>query len=345
MPRRRPWWLFVCCVAAAGGALVSGVADAAPAPPFVGRYRLVPGTRANDLSPAGGIVDIDFRHVAYTANWRLGSARPLRGLGLSEGNDLLGVSLYTGGIAHGLAIYRKADGGRRWLGHWITSIDSAASVGVMDFDADPKQPTLAGKHHFTGHRASTGQFEGTVTMSPQGEDFLLAFTTSGGATLYRGVGILRGERLVVAWSFGSSPALAAYELGEHGELNGRRLSMRTRGALQPMPERLVPADAVVVASGSAGAAKEKDRRPDVGVMSASEPSAPSVKAISYSDLVARYGSAGWADRWLDGQLTSDEQRLLELAVRRHSAGDPTAATLGARTVAQLIEEQRRLQSP
>ena len=330
-------------MAAAGLAGTRDVRAGLP-PPFVGKYRIVPSARIGEPSLAGGTVDIDLRRAAYTANWRLDNARPLRGLGLSEGNDLLGVSLYTGGIAHGLAIYRRADGGKRWLGHWITSIDSAANVGVMDFEADPKQPTLAGKHHFSGHRVSTGQFDGTVTMYPQGEDFLLTFTTSGGATLYRGVGILRGERLVVAWSFGSSPSLAVYNLGENGELNGRRLSLRSRGVLQPTPERLLPADAVIVAGGPAPG-KDKERRPDAGAMSASEPGAPPVKSISYNDLMTRYGSDGWAERWLDGQLTSDELRLLGLAVRRHRAGDPATETLGARTVAQLIDEQRRLQAP
>ncbi len=296
---------------------------------LTGRFHILSDTDAhNDAIPApGGTVDIDPRRSAYTVNWRFDQGRPLRGIGLSDGTDLLGASLYTGGVAHGLAIYRRADGGRRWQGQWITSIDSASIVGVMDFDADPKQPTLAGRHHFSGHRATTGQFDGVVTITPQGEDYTLAFTTSGGATLYRGIGILRGDRLVVAWSFGSSPAVAVYELGARGELNGRRLSLRSRSVVLPTRERLIPASAATAAGGANEA----------------EPGAPVVKTSVYLDLVTRYNASGWVERWLDSQLTADEQRVLQLAVRRHHLGDPAAGTLGAQTVGQLIEEERKLQ--
>lgn len=312
---------------------------AAPSSPISGRYVVTGG----GPSQPGGTVDIDPRRPAYTVNCRLDSGKTLRGLGLADGADLIGASLYTGGIAHGLAIYRRDPDGRLWRGRWITSIDSASSVGVMDFEADPKQPTLAGKHHFSGHRVSTGQFDGTVALYPKDSDFLLTFTTSGGATLYKGVGTLRGDRLVVAWSFGSSPALAVYESSNPGELSGRRISLRARGTLEPVSERLFSADASLVATGNG--LINKDARGKGGGnegLSASEPGAPPVKTTSYNDLMSRYGTAGWAERWLGCQLTADEQRLLQLAVVRRRSTDPAAQTLGSRTVSQLIEEQRGL---
>ena len=325
-------WLLVVLSAAA--------THAGPPSPIAGRY-IVPG---GGPSQPGGTVDIDPRRPAYTVNCRLDTGKTLRGLGLADGADLVGASLYTGGIAHGLAIYRRDPDGRSWRGRWITSIDSAGSVGVMDFEADPRQPTLAGKHHFSGHRVSTGQFEGTVTMYPKDNDFLLTFTTSGGATLYKGVGALRGDRLVVAWSFGSSPALAVYESANSGELSGHRVSLRSRGTLEPVSERLYSADTLLVAT--ANGLINKDARGKGGGegLSASEPGAPAVKTISYNDLMSRYGTSGWAERWLDCQLTTDEQRLLQLAVVRRRSTDPTAQTLGSRTVSQLIEEQRGLLS-
>lgn len=327
-------------------------AAAAPAdPPITGRFTLVPAAPPESGLAGGGIVDIDPRGSTYVVAVRPELGKGLRGLGLSEGLDLVGFSLNTGGIAHGLAVYRRAEGGQRWQGRWISSIDGGSSVGTMDFDADPKQPTLAGRHHFSGRRASYGQFDGTVAMSPQGGDFVLTYTTPGGAVLYRGVGAVRGERLVVAWSFGSSPALAVYQLGGQGELDGRRVSLRTGGRLEAMTEHLVPAGAVpsatpaTEAAGKSEGAQAGATGSDVASydMSASEPGAPVVKTSVYMDLMIRYGSEGWAERWLDRQLTVDESHLLQFAVHRHRAGDPTT-DIGSRTVAQLIEEQRKLSS-
>ncbi len=314
-----------------------------------GRYSIVPVAAADNGLSNGGIVDIDPHGSTYIVNVRPDLGKTLRGLGLSEGSDLVGFSLNTGGVAHGLAVYRRAGDGTRWQGRWISSIDSGSSIGTMDIETDPKQPTLAGRHHFSGRRASYGQFDGTVTLSPQGEDFVLTYTTPGGAVLYRGAGTVRGERLVVAWSFGSNPALAVYQLGGTGELDGRRVSLRSGGALQPpATEHLVPAGTVPVAiqpapdaGGEVPAPQPTD--PDAGEMSAAEPGAPVVKNSVYLDLMTRYGTEGWAERWLDRQLTVDETHLLQLAARRHRAGDPST-DVGTRTVAQLIDEERKLQS-
>lgn len=286
----------------------------------------------------GGTVDIADRRHGYAVTWRLAAeSRKLRGIGWLEDDDLLGVSLATGGIAYGLAIYHHAVGEHQWRGHWITSIDSGGTPGEIGFD-DEGGDKLPGHHRLHCSRPGAGSFEGSVNITPEGEDYLLTFTTDG-ALLYRGAGILLDDgRLVVGWSFGSAPAVAVYRLGHDGLLSGRRVSLRG-GQHNAMVEdlartgddaaRLLPAaariDPALVPSDI-----------DAGL----EPDAPEVKNLVYEDLMDRYGSDGWAERWLEGQLTPEEHALLEQAVhrRRGRAGRdklPPRATIG-----DLIEHER-----
>ncbi len=152
--------------------------------------------------------------------------------------------------------------------------------------------------------------------------------------LYRGLGILLdADRLIVGWSFGSAPALAVYRAEPGGLLAGRRLSLRA-------------GQSVVIREALAREGEEAMRllpvaaRTDPAMLRAAadatlEPGSPEIKTWGYDDLQTRHGADGWARRWLDEQLTSDERNLLERAVRRRRK--PAAG----RTVGEIINDERR----
>ncbi len=229
--------------------LVGSSLSAAPPDPLAGRY-VVAESSVESGDPAGQTVDIAPRNRGYSVVWRTGGSigangrsrggSTRRGLALRDG-DLLGVSLATGGPAHGVGIYRAEDGGRRWRGRWITSIDGASAPGEIVFETPGNGGALPGRHPFHGRRDGGGSFEGEVTITKRagaGEtDFALSFAV-GGVTVYRGLGQRVGDRLVVGWSFGSPPSLTVYEIGAGGKLDGRRLTTRTAEAATT--ERLAP---------------------------------------------------------------------------------------------------------
>ena len=310
----------------------------------------------------GGTLDIAARRHGYAVTWRPanGGSR-LRGLGLRDGDDLLGVSLATGGSAYGVQIYHRADDGHEWHAPWITSIDGAASVGEITFRADGP---LVGRHPVTCRRPGAGGFEATVDIAARGDDYLLTFSVDHGV-LYRGMGVLLdGNRLVVGWSFGSPPAVAVYRIGADGLFAGRRVALRS-GQAVTTPERFARegADAArllpaAVARGNAAGSPDgggEDAPPAFGALSPQEsallsmmePGAPSVKTWNYDELQQRYGADGWADRWLAEQLTPEENALLQQAVRRRTRArarekDKTKAVAGDKqTVGELIEAARQ----
>ena len=311
----------------------------------------------------GGTVDIATRRHGYAVTWHPANGGPrLRGLGLRDGEDVLGVSLATGGAAYGVQVYHRADEGREWRAPWITSIDGAASVGEIRFRTDGP---LLGRHPMTCQRPGAGGFEGTVEIAARGDDYLLTFSVEHGV-LYRGMGaLLDGNRLVVGWSFGSPPAVAVYRIGADGLFAGRRVALRSGGQTAITGERfaregadaarLLPAD---IARGEAapGADGGEDASPpafgalspaESALLSMMEPGAPSVKTWNYDELQARYGADGWADRWLAEQLTPEEISLLRAAVRRRDRArarekDKTKAVAGDKqTVSELIEAARQ----
>lgn len=323
-------------------ALVAVLASlqSASATDLAGRYVVATLPPAADAPIAqaayAGTADITPRrtHVS-TVTWQPAApgARRLRGLGLSDDDGTLGVSLATGGAAYGVAIYHHAAGSHEWQGRWITSLDGGGTVGDIRFD-DAGGNALPGRHRLVCRRPGSGSFEGAVNIVPRGDDFLLTF--EGDRTvLYRGLGILLDpDRLVVGWSFGSAPALAVYRSEPGGLVTGRRISTRagqpavTREALAREGEdamRLLPVAA----------------RTDPALLRAAaaaelEPGSPEIKAWTYDDLQTRHGTDGWARRWLDEQLTPEERNLLERATHRRRAKPITGRTIGA-----LIEEERR----
>ena len=311
----------------------------------------------------GGTVDIAARRHGYAVTWHPanGGSR-LRGLGLRDGDDLLGVSLATGGAAYGVQVYHRADEGRAWRAAWITSIDGAASVGEINFHTDGP---LLGRHPMTCQRPGAGSFEGVVEIAARGDDYLLTFFVEHGV-LYRGMGVLLdGNRLVVGWSFGSPPAVAVYRIGADGLFAGQRVAARSGGQVAVTGERfaregadaarLLPA-AIAQGDAAPGADGGEDAStPAFGALSPAEsalltmmePGAPSVKTWNYDELQGRYGADGWADRWLAEQLTPEENALLRTAVRRRDRArarekDKAKPVAGDKqTVGELIEAARQ----
>ena len=269
------------------------------------------------------------------------------------------MSLATGGSAYGVQIYRRADDGREWRAPWITSIDGAASVGEITFRADGP---LVGRHSATCRRPGAGGFEATVDIAARGDDYLLTFSVEHGV-LYRGMGVLLdGNRLVVGWSFGSPPAVAVYRIGADGLFAGRRVALRS-GQAVVTPERFAREGADAARLLPASIAQKDPAAPDGGedappafgalspeesaLLSMMEPGAPSVKTWDYDELQQRYGTDGWADRWLAEQLTPEENALLQKAVRRRTRArarekDKTKPVAGDKqTVGALIEAARQ----
>jgi hypothetical protein len=362
----------------AGAALLGWLSLALPASvsarDIAGRYFIVEafGPGGAD-APYGGTADITARRgTAYVFNRRPEAGKRQRGLGLREGEDLLGVSLNTGGAAYGLIVFRREDGGRRWHGRWLTSLDGGSQLGEMSFEADSAQ-SIAGSHTFTGRRGSTGGFAGTVTITRRGAGYLLNFTTSGGLALYRGLGALSGDRLLVGWSFGGSPSLAVYQIDATG-LTGQRLTLprASRGDVFATTERLAlegsedlvfppqlpaPGNSLFPSSGGASGSDELPvSAPAAGnaasagkassqLMARSAGGALDVKTLVYTDLMRRYGKRGQAERWLREQLTAEERQLLDAAIAAPRAKGARKTSIAGKTVAQLIDEQRTRRLP
>ena len=309
---------------------------------LAGRYIVAslpakPGASVADTT-YGGVADIVARSHSYGVTWHLtAETRKLRGIGLLADDDLLGISLATGGIAYGVAIYHHAPAEHRWQGRWITSIDSGGTPGEISFDDDGSD-RLPGRHRLRCSRPGAGGFEGSVNIESEGADYRLGFAADG-ASLYRGAGILLDDgRLVVGWSFGSAPGVAAYRIGANGLFTGRRFSLRG-GHPAVVAEHLAKSGDDAARLLPTAARIDPALMPsdvDAGI----EPDAPEVKTWVYDELMDRYNADGWAERWLDGQLTPEERALLERAVRRRRGRSGRGQAATRLTIGDLIEQER-----
>ena len=307
-----------------------------------------------DKEVYGGAVSVSARRNAYEMNWQLaGGYRSLQGLGLLEDRDLLGVSVSTGGGAYGIAVYHHGKNDPQWKGRWVTSIDGAANVGEIDFDAGS---TLVGTHALTCKRPGVGSFVGTVQIEAKGSDYLLTFLL-GHAVLYKGLGILSGDgRLVVGWSFGSAPALAVYRYSSEGTLTGRRISLKSNGQVTSTSERMAREGEVAMRLLPVAAHGNLEEQFDSGplpgafgtlsdpVLAVLEPNPPLVKQMTY-DQLQKAGPDGWAERWLAGQLTPEDRADLASA-RQHLADTNRgkgkgAAVTSSKTIGEMIDGERQ----
>jgi hypothetical protein len=327
-----------------------------------GRYAVqspseAPANSAANSDSANRMVEIAAHRNAYSVTYEAGAAgrRKRHGWGLLDGDQLV-VALSTGGSAYGVAIYHHVAGEHSWSGPWISSIDAGASLGRIRFE---EGGALAGRHALVCSRPGAGSVSGTVEIKPAADGYQLTFSL-GRVVLYRGVGLLLpGDRLAVGWSFGSSPEVAAYQVGDGGALSEHRLSWTHpdnagSGQLMPisddqyaaarargtpgsgMPLFAAPADATAAGELPVG---EEATGPETTALTVG-PASPQVKAWSYGALMRQYGKDGWAERWLRRQLTPEEMALLRSALGRHTARGQTDQEVESRSIGTLIEDER-----
>ena len=213
-------------------------------------------------------------------------------------------------------------------------------------------------------RPGAGSVSGTVEIKPAANGYQLTFNL-GRAVYFRGVGLpLPGDRLAVGWSFGSAPELATYQTAADGALIEHHVSWTphpgspAEGELRPISDDQYFA---AMNQGTPGQGRGSSTMPLFasptgpigGELPAGEPSAasdaaasllgpaaPQVKAWSYPALQRQYGADGWAERWLERQLTAEEHRLLNAALRQHEVHGNAAQDVENRSIGTLIEEQR-----
>ena len=335
-------------------ALTLASASAGQSADLAGRYVVATNSSA-DQEVYGGSASVLSRRNAYEMDWQLaGGGRSLHGLGLLEDRELLGVSVSTGGGAYGVAVYRHAKNDPQWKGRWVTSIDGAANVGEISFDAGS---TLVGTHALTCKRPGVGSFVGTVQIEAKGSDYLLTFLL-GHAVLYKGLGVLSGDgRLVVGWSFGSSPALAVYRYNSEGTLTGRRISLKPGGQVTSTTERMAREGEIAARLLPVAAHGNLEEQFDAGplpgafgtltdpVLAVLEPNPPLVKQMTY-DQLQKAGPDGWAERWLAGQLSSEDRADLASARQRladtgRGKGKNAGAANSSKTIGELIDAERQ----
>ena len=341
-------WLCLLALVVVAPAPVSRAADLA------GRYVMATSSAA-DQEVYGGAVSVLARRNAYEMDWQLAGSRSLHGLGLLEDRDLLGVSVSTGGGAYGIAVYRHGKNDPQWKGRWVTSIDGAANVGEISFDAGS---TLVGTHALTCKRPGVGSFVGTVQIEAKGGDNYLLTFLLGHAVLYKGLGVLSGDgRLVVGWSFGSSPALAVYRYNSEGTLTGRRLSLKSGGQVTSTSERMAREGEIAARLLPVAAHGNLEEQFAAGplpgafgtltdpVLAVLEPNPPLVKQMTY-DQLQKAGPDGWAERWLNGQLGPEDRADLASARQRladtgRGKGKNAAAGSSSKTIGELIDAERQ----
>jgi hypothetical protein len=324
-----------------------------------------PAAAAATAADAGPrLVEITAHRNAYAVSYETGFSRHKRhGWGLLDGEQLV-VALSTGGAAYGVAIYHHLPGEHTWSGPWISSLDGGASLGKIRFEDGA---ALEGRHALVCSRPGAGSVSGTVTIKPAADGYQLTISL-GHAVYYRGVGLLLpGDRLAVGWSFGSAPELAIYQVGAKGSLaehhvwwaqhpgsaasldngqfvpisNDEYFAAMSQGTFSPgSGSSPMPLFANRAGSGA-------DELPAADASAAQEaaalilgPAAPRVKTWSYTALMRQFGADGWAERWLERQLTAEELRLLHAAVRRHETHQGGDGDLESRNIGALLEEER-----
>ena len=179
----------------------------------VGRWRITSASNPGGGSTYRGSVDIGAasQDVA-TLTWQIPNSPPYSGtalLDVDDEQDVLGVGWGTGSN-HGVVVYR-IDGGTlrgRWAG-----AQTQGSYGTEVLEG-PKE--LNGRYEITSSKSpvSGGSYTGSVTITPRGEVFDVHWTLA--REQYRGVGIRRGNLLVVGWGIGGDSGAVLYTRANDG---------------------------------------------------------------------------------------------------------------------------------
>ena len=177
-------------------------ADNSPAPPPAQIHDIVTSSNPGGGSSYRGQLAI--RQVGETSElrWTIEDSAPYAGIGLSEGN-LLGAG-WSMGSGHGVVVYRIQGGSLR--GRWAAS-STPGQVGTEDLQGPPN---LKGTYQIVASSSpGGGSYTGSVTITPTGSTYALEWNLT--RESYKGVGIRRGNVLVVGWGPGQGAGVVVYE--------------------------------------------------------------------------------------------------------------------------------------
>lgn len=158
-----------------------------------------------------GRVKVEYRgDNVYYVYWNIPGSSEYRGVGLLDHQTLcVGWSSSPG---YGVVIYKVADG--RLYGNWLAD-NTEWDLGMEDLEGPAG---LDGVYQIVeAYGADMGdEYSGTVEIRPTGEVYNLTWWI--GNEVYTGVGLLKGDLLIVGW--GPSAGVVYYDLKDN-ELLGR----------------------------------------------------------------------------------------------------------------------------
>lgn len=162
---------------------------------------------ASSANPGGGgayegSVEITQNGGYYDLSWTLKKGQGYQGVGLVVG-DILGVGWSP--KSPGVVVY-TIDGGTL-NGTWST----AGSGGKVGTEKAEGPAGLNGSYRVTGtNPGGSGGYNGTLSITPAGSVYRLAWRV--GNDSYQGLGIKRGDKLVVGWSTEGSAGVVLYSI-------------------------------------------------------------------------------------------------------------------------------------
>lgn len=196
---------------AASGAPSGAPSGASNTGGVAGTYAITSATNPGGAGGYSGTVQLANQGDHVTLDWTIANAPAFKGVGIVEGSTL-GVGWGTGSN-YGVAVYR-VDGGTL-TGKWATFLNQG-KVGTENL----KGPAgLNGEYQIVAATLPSGKaYVGTVTLTPQGSTYAVTWKLP--HETYSGVGILRGNVLVVGWGTGGGGAgVVAYGISA-GKLDG-----------------------------------------------------------------------------------------------------------------------------
>jgi hypothetical protein len=176
-----------------------GLLVSAAGPDLSGHYAITSSQNPGGSPGYAGSAQLARTGRTYRVAWTLTKGPGYEGIALFV-DHTFGVA-YSTSEAYGVTVYTLE--GSRLHGRWAT----AETSGVEDLEGPPG---MAGSYTI---RHATGGHSGSVTITPAGETFRVAYSGASGNAV--GVGIRTGDKLVVGWAPPGKPCgVVSYEV--HG---------------------------------------------------------------------------------------------------------------------------------
>lgn len=178
---------------------------------FSGTWEIASGQNPGGGSTYSGTTTITQTDQSYGLVWSLADGSTFRGVAVEDGS-VLGVG-WAGDGVQGVIVYRINAG--ELDGRWTTS-DMGGKLGAEKLSGSD---ALSGAYKIVDAYSpqSGGAYEGSVTITPNGQTYGVQWTLKGGES-YSGVGVREGNHFVVGWGPGVS--VVAYT-DAAGKLNGK----------------------------------------------------------------------------------------------------------------------------